>query len=694
MPKMPSTEEKGRRHGHFFKSTEFLTERHKQCDQKKPQCDLCHKLGQHCDYSQEFQFRSVCPTSELAISHSSIPPAPLYEVQVSKHESSQFNKMPSDAGDAPDDAPVSLQGIAVEQSEASSRTTPDSDSYCVNLLPVASMPPSWYDLNRWKTNNQSSSANAETGVNDSSSSLAILDTIPRFVDSLDSYAASYQEWAPATFPAARPTIPRSLPNSDCSVGQQLLYLKAWQDYCVPGLPPILKIVENLGSSPPVISESIMALSAFRLSRLKAQQDLGRAQEYGLWRRDDHWIASQHFYCAALRVVASWIPISERLDNGTMMQAMLLFCCLELATGNFDVFRVHSDGVKALIQNGIESMIAVDRTRGIRILQAWAQTNMHSWWLRSHLGTPWNLMTDVSFRIDPLLQIYLNARSTRRTSVMANLCETYRLSTSLIVHQVDSTDDLRLGILPQENSASLGTGSPGNPEEDKDQLILQSVLLTEWHDCRASSDLPISAFDQDTNLVHFPSSDLQVVPLQFSSHAAAMNYAYYATSRIMQASSGSLSFIASETSLNGDETCGETNYWSKILLGIAAGLDWGRCLRLNDFSIGLSSLLLTCALFCSNPEVGSWIQAWIALHSRGASEEEEEGSFPVVHISRCLCLINEERGKGVDVIAIFQSGDGSEGHRPPYSHRGQLLMPLQFLCRSRRSGKYEIRYRTE
>ncbi|KAL2213509.1 hypothetical protein CC79DRAFT_1362322 [Sarocladium strictum] len=458
--------------------------------------------------------------------------------------------------------------------------------------------------------------------------------------------------------------------------QQLLYQNSWRNLCAPALPPILKYVGDLTSLPDVVSRSALALAASRLSRVQPQREVDSSNKLTLRPSRTHWMASQQFYCSAIHEIASWKPTEKQQDVGTMIQAMLLLCCLESTTGNFDVFQLHSAGIQTLIMNGIEAILAVDRLGGIRLLQAWAQTKMHSWWRRCHFSTVRFLLHDVSFRIEPRLAVYLTPQDTRRTYILSILCESYHLSVSSYVYRLDEyyladvVDPDRSGILSRTLS----------------ELDTQSQLLDAWASHRTNADFPIEAPDEANEIVKFSSSTLDIKPFVFESHLAAMNYAYYTTARIIQAASGvkSLPYSTLQTDNSNDD---ETEYWSLLLLRITAGIQWKTCLEQNPFSIGLTSLLLACSLRCSNLEISKWIQSWVELHCK--DETSEEGCFPVWQVWKCLCLVNEERSKEYDVVAVFQPSEDEVRQGKHDSYQNQSLASVRVLRRSRADGNYEL-----
>ncbi|KAK0385127.1 hypothetical protein NLU13_7605 [Sarocladium strictum] len=664
---------------------EGCRQRRKRCDEQKPRRRACQRLGLHCNYGQTFQFRSVYDgvTQET---NSSPARAGLGALDPGcNHVRCQPQTISPDL--APPHMSIESRGTLVRDSESGSLYY---DTTVSDTVPEETRTTAGVDninLSAEFLQVAAAKINSDNSLYDPDNLLFTQESPP-----LLEPPGQIKSNASGRDQRLRALPPLSI-QEDASphiAAHSALYETAWQDYCVPALPPILKyVVDSISTLPAVIRWSALALSASRLSRLQPQSASNAAQPPQLRPNRTHWIASQQFYCSATREIVSWEPADKRQDVSTMIQAILLLCCLESATGNFEVFRLHSEGIQALIKGGIKAILSVDLEGGIRLLQAWAQTKMHSWWLRCHFDTPRFLLSDVSFRVEPQLYAYLSVKNTRRTSVMVNLCESYRLDLSLIIRQLGSIELHALGLVSQRTIAADELLSANGLALDEDELRKQSRLLSSWLSHRADSDLPFDSAS-DTDAVTFPCSNLSVRPLLFNTHAAAMNYAYYTTARIIQAASGVKS-LCSSTLETSNIPKDETAHWSLLLLRIAAGLQWEKCLNLNTFSIGLSGLLMVCSLRCPDLDVSRWIQSWVELRCNG--ENSEEGSFPVSQVRRTLSLLNQERANGIDVVAVFQPNEDEGRQGKADSYRNQSLTSVRLLCRSRNGGIYTVRHRT-
>jgi hypothetical protein len=198
------------------------------------------------------------------------------------------------------------------------------------------------------------------------------------------------------------------------------------------------------------------------------------------------------------------------------------------------------------------------------------------------------------------------------------------------------------------------------------ILAQHAFLDHWHKRLTTSELPIEAFEEVADVASFVEGEpLDVRPLRFASHQAAMNYAYYVVSRLF------LSQIAVEDS----EFCSpnscvdlvhEAESWGLLLARITAGLDWNDCTRLNTFTIRISTLFLSCALGPSDIRISLWMQNW--LEQRYATDALEEGSFPVLQSLQALRAVHRERRKGrvSDVLFACIEDEGGVGKYGSYN----------------------------
>lgn len=138
---------------------------------------------------------------------------------------------------------------------------------------------------------------------------------------------------------------------------------------------------------------------------------------------------------------------------------------------------------------------------------------------------------------------------------------------------------------------------------------QRASLDGWHSKLPLSELPIENFtSQQQALFGESTSGVEIYPLKFRTFDSAMNYAYYATCQVLS-SPNMLDRFYSRT--NTDIPFTRRNYpWEKLLLRIAAGLDFADCIHKNTFRTGMMSILTLCTISCPIPSVSLWVEKWI------------------------------------------------------------------------------------
>ncbi|THZ49854.1 hypothetical protein D6C90_03105 [Aureobasidium pullulans] len=191
-----------------------------------------------------------------------------------------------------------------------------------------------------------------------------------------------------------------------------------------------------------------------------------------------------------------------------------------------------------------------------------------------------------------------------------------------------------------------------------EAVTQAEKLIIWEQNLPLADLPASL---DGEVQYLVPEGLLVNPLQFSSHNAAMNYAYFISARLMQDAPIDLS----------GEHITDSDHWVFLLLRITAGIDRQTCLRDNTYTIGLSSLLLAALLHTCSLDIGIWIEDWLQGFQKNAqSPALEEGSFPLAQITTVVSVINQQRRLGRNVFAVSQAEDDGGGNGKVDSYDSQ------------------------
>ncbi|KPM42912.1 hypothetical protein AK830_g3603 [Neonectria ditissima] len=472
--------------------------------------------------------------------------------------------------------------------------------------------------------------------------------------------------------------PALLPHRDANHAIRF-YMNAWKSQCIPALHVSFHRIEPLCRQSSLLKDIMATLSACRLSRTLPQRKLFKISDApGLGFRPDsgHEYLSGELYGSALRKMAWWSHQEFDSHPTLGLAVLVLFCYLESSMGNFQEFRLHSEGVENLVKNYTDCV----NPHGVGLLAAWVEVKMQNWWRRAYFGVP-DLHRDYSVPlICPELEATLTTANDRRASILWILCESHRLNTAAIVacwdvrmgHSqttavggVDSTvpfENITEGTDPRKRIARIEYMALMNAQIEK---------LDHWYASHPPSEIS-ECMEHDRDQEAFGSDRPEIEAIHFKSHYVAMNFAYYVTARVMQCTAPLQSFEDASV-VDIDQMYAETESWVRLLLRIAAGINWKDCIRLNVYTIGLAGLLLACALRSRSLAAGIWTQGWLEERLRG--DGFEEGNFPVFQILDALRLINRERGNGRDVVSLFQTVNDGGGSGKFGSYHSQMINSL-------------------
>ncbi|KAI1090799.1 hypothetical protein F5B19DRAFT_461660 [Rostrohypoxylon terebratum] len=488
--------------------------------------------------------------------------------------------------------------------------------------------------------------------------------------------------------------------------RELFYMNVWETRCAPALHPAFQKLSRLRDISPVVIDAMMALAARQLSRLlpRARQvsPLDSPNLRSSFRPDvDQQSMSGIFSSSAMRSVAQWTQSDFDRDSTTALAVLTLFCCFESLMSNFQGFYLHSAAVEVLLDTHQDFMSEPD-TYERSLIAAWVQSRLHNWWRRFHFAT-------VTFQREhpPLFPLLLTQPGSsylgpvlghdRRVSILVILCESYRLSAASLMLYCDGTADIGL-VASRDDEILLEMQESHWPQPYRllslqEQLNHQTKSLSDWYAQLAPSELPADLYLTDYANARYRRNTLQIKPLQFESHDAAMNFAYFVTAQILHRTEF-LDNLESRNRLaeNGDDddyyNLNTTEKWILILLRIAAGIDWDACRRLNAYTIGLSGLLLTCVLRSTNPAVSFWVQSWLGQRYQAGCLEE--GSFPIYQILQVLQIINEEKSSDRHVYAVCQPTDDGGGMGKFDSYNSQRLGFVLLYGWCKRSNRFYSR----
>ena len=465
----------------------------------------------------------------------------------------------------------------------------------------------------------------------------------------------------------------------------MFYMDVWGKKCLPALHSVFHQLETLHGPSLLITDIIVALSACRLSRTLPQRKLLNISRIpGLWFRPDagHESLSHDYYGAVMRKMAWWSQQDFNANPTLGLAVLILFCYLESSMGNFQEFRIHSEGTKNLIRSYPDRVIC----DGAELLAAWVEVEMQNWWRRVYFSTPDFHRKLSVLSLPPQLEAVLDATNNQRAAILLILCESHCLNNAAIVSCWDDRKDKDSWTnTNRPPPATTGTGELETRlslNEYKVLLKTQSQKLDKWYALLPAFDLP-EFWQGKGDYVARSQTELDIQPLLFKSHFSAMNFAYYITARVMQCT-GPLESLRGTSQAEIGDAYEEAEAWISILLRIAAGIRWKQCIQLNVYTVGFAGLLLACALRSHSLATGLWMQNW--LEDRLKGNDFEEGNFPVFQILEILRLVNYERKHGRDVVSLFQTVDDGGGSGKLGSYHSQLLASLWVYGRCRTTGR--------
>lgn len=464
-----------------------------------------------------------------------------------------------------------------------------------------------------------------------------------------------------------------LPNIALTVSLQqsereIFYSAYWELECTPALHPMLRSMSKISSDFPAFKDAVLALSSCNLSRMNSERRSWDEIDYmGAYSPNaTHQSRSQQYYSSAVQRFTK-LSQSECRYNLTMVLMMLvIFAHIESTRGNLQGFYCHINGLTTFIEYETQKL---DGDQFLRdLITSWMQPQFQVWWARSYFSTLDVQQRQPCIGLPRILQGDLETVHERRIAVLSIMCESHRLNVTEIFNHWRH----RTGSRELRSESRCGTY-----EQDVDHscilLAEQSEKLDKWLVNLPQSEQPLPGDDFENNVE---------CPMIFQSHDAALNYAYYVVSRIMQCS-GAFRLLGTQDYHHLGHECYEAEPWVRLLLRIAEGIDMKKSVRQNNYTIGFSGLLLASLLRCQDLLSGQRIERW--LQTLLVIQPTEEGSFPVYQALAVTRAINRQRLMGRDVFAVSQPVDDGGGAPKLRSYNSQIIDKLLIHGRCRTTG---------
>ncbi|CAG8402199.1 unnamed protein product [Penicillium salamii] len=464
--------------------------------------------------------------------------------------------------------------------------------------------------------------------------------------------------SPYDLPTPSGDLVRSLQHTE----RDVFYSTYWEDRCLPALPPMFRSITGLLNFAP-LRGAVLALSACNISRIQAERKSSTSIVSSSSYRPSlqHQTRSQLYYSSAIKNFTSLTSHDYNNNLHLILVILVTFGYLESSMGNFHGFNCHLQGLSGFL---VELRQATEDPLIRGLLAAWFQSQFLVWWARTYFSSLDVQRHLPSIHLPAVLSESPGSLYERRAVVLSMLCESHRVNTK----------------------ETLGHWAQSDPWSVTNLESFHVGAKPHW-----AVELENASKRLDAWILHLPLSEQPIKeetssnsPILFQSHDAALNFAYYATARIMQCLSFlySLQTHDSRGLLNG---CAETEGWVLLLLQIAQGVDLRTSITMNTYTIGFSGLLLAASLRCQDLSLGVRIEQW--LQTLESMQPTEEGAFPVYQTLAVVKAINRQRMIGRDVFGVSQPVDDGGGTPKFYGYNSQMIRSLLMHGRCRASGEF-------
>ncbi|KAK9254852.1 hypothetical protein V1507DRAFT_441512 [Lipomyces tetrasporus] len=196
-----------------------------------------------------------------------------------------------------------------------------------------------------------------------------------------------------------------------------------------------------------------------------------------------------------------------------------------------------------------------------LLVAWMQCRFQVWWARTYFSSLEVQLQQRSVLLPRGLQESFEHLHERRVAVLSILCESHQLNFKATLRHWDC-----------QNAKNSGPGTERSNWPDEEEIEKYCTLLAEetkkldnWFAHLPPSERPLDiGLSSGDRQAHAP-----IEPVLFQSQDAALNYAYYAVSRIMQCV-GFLHLLRARDPQYIGHECDEARPWIRLLLGVVQG----------------------------------------------------------------------------------------------------------------------------
>jgi hypothetical protein len=478
--------------------------------------------------------------------------------------------------------------------------------------------------------------------------------------------------------------------------QEKLYICYWRNHLLKMLPDPFAHVEGLIAGCPALRPAIIALSACDLAQAQTEvrsRTIEFGKEWFYAPSMEHQKYGRMYYKTAKRELAEMDY--RRQDEVSVLATLLLFVLIESRLGSFRGAAFHHHGIEHLLSSN--HGICDRHKAGRGLIRVWIALRAQNWSCR----IPFTLfdfqrsLLEIGVDVDWTFE----SPETRAEAVIVNMLQSWRLSLMILFERYAGRGDMesissrccRDVYKRMQRSAMTPVWTPKVPipDENYDSLLGdQHRKLDEWHAALPQSHLPIESFKYRSDawqLSQFNHSNVSGSCLQFQSHEAAMNYAYYVVARIFQSDEALDEFLSMAPLTDSPRRRdSKINHWLLILLRIVAGLDIMTYARRNFYAVGLLDVVKMCYLRL--PQCNT-ILCGLADHLVEEFTNHcitYDGSVLISNFKHELQEIEEQRAQARDLFYIMPRFSPDAKMQPDYSHAS--LASTMAYGRDRATGK--------
>lgn len=654
-----------------------------QCDEQKPSCQACLRLGLQCEgYQQRFTFRNALGKPQRR----KVP------------EAVQTNPQQTPISSIPDDTHPVRTYLTPHNSDGceAAPTEPNPGSTETIISPASGTESLGLNISSPSDTRRYLSPFGQNFIQKDSefypgNSLA-------YSGSSD-HAELESEHDTTSFPGILISSPESSRNhhepletsqpvlgqtSDSHETRRAEYLALWNEKGLPGLESIARITRDLASHYRPVESMVCALTA----QISVQS--GRPHGHGRRSQIDDEMAAFSYYHHALQAFSVDVQHgSNYLDMCPQLLVLLLFTIFEFNFGTILGGIYHLKRMDQ-IMDGRFSQITTSDT-GVRLAIAWSSIRAHAEAMCCpyHSGSFARRFQKTAIEQNVERLVSLTSSSSEFLAIRLSQC--LRCHRLLLLHTIVGTDMTshlyrRWVSLTTNNSFDKPPSSllsQGSTQELLDSLSRQRVLLDEWHTGIPLQDRPIDGLSsKDTMGPTSAQKGLHIRPLQFISFEAAMNYARYCCAQLLASGSASQSCVTSNSSA-------ELNPWVLLFLRILAGISLEECIEKNALRMGILFLIQEMAYLCFSLKALIWLDLWVSGTEKHCGDQE--GGLPVRLISRVLKRLIQETENGRTLLLLTSDLPGSHEKRDLTRHPDQVFKAIAHGMDDKRSGLEQSSY---